>query len=183
METHFLKRLIAPLSEKEASVWWDNTTTEIKETRTDIITTAFHQAFNALETSLGADYMKWTWDRVHTLEHPHPIGKVAVLRKFFNVGPFAVNGTREVINNMSFSYTEDGFYKVGSGPSTLRIIEFSDIENSISILLTGQSGNMFSTHYQDQAQMFIHGEFRKMMINKEEIQKNAASLLLFNPKN
>tara|TARA_R110000868_G_scaffold145181_2_gene365167 strand:- start:75185 stop:77572 length:2388 start_codon:yes stop_codon:yes gene_type:complete len=178
MATHLLKRLIVPMSEKDNSVWWDNTSTEQRETRADIITTAFNQAFNSLETSLGADYSKWTWNRVHTIEYPHPIGQVEALRKFFNVGPFAVNGTREVINNMSFLYTEDGFYKVSSGPSTRRIIDFSDVENSISILPTGQSGNMFSPHYQDQAQMYVNGEFRKMMMNKEEIMETSKDKLL-----
>lgn len=178
MATHLLKRLIAPMSEKDNSVWWDNTSTDQKETRADIITTAFNQAFNSLESSLGVAYSKWTWNRVHTIEHPHPIGQVEALREFFNVGPFAVNGTREVINNMSFPYTEDGFYKVSSGPSTRRIIDFSDVENSISILPTGQSGNMFSPHYQDQAQMFVNGEFRKMMMNKEEIMETSKDKLL-----
>lgn len=182
MATHFLKRAIAPMSGKEESVWWDNINTTKKETHTDIVTIAFNQAYESLEKLLGKEYTKWTWNKVHTLEHGHPIGQVEMLRSFFNVGPFPVNGAREVINNMSFAYTEDGVYKVSSGPSTRRIIDFSDIENSISILPTGQSGNPFSNHYQDQAEMYINGEFRKMLLNKEEIIKNAASVLNAKPK-
>ena len=153
-----------------------------RQLRTEIVTKSFNEAFVLLEESLGDDYNTWTWNRVHTIEHPHPIGQVAALRKYFNVGPFPVNGTREVINNMSFSYADDGFHKVSSGPSTRRIIDFSDIENSMSILPTGQSGNMFSPHYSDQAQMYVNGEFRKMMMNKDEIQKNAKSVLKILPK-
>ena len=182
MATHFLKRLIEPLSANDGSIWWDNITTDKKESRTEIVTKSFNEAFVLLEESLGDDYNTWTWNRVHTIEHPHPIGQVAALRKYFNVGPFPVNGTREVINNMSFSYADDGFHKVSSGPSTRRIIDFSDIENSMSILPTGQSGNMFSPHYSDQAQMYVNGEFRKMMMNKDEIQKNAKSVLKILPK-
>ncbi|MGB5359539.1 MAG: penicillin acylase family protein, partial [Eudoraea sp.] len=66
--------------------------------------------------------------------------------------------------------------------STRRIVDFSDIENSMSILPTGQSGNPLSPHYKDQAQMFINGEFRKMMMNKEEIMTTSKSLLQFSPK-
>ncbi len=73
----------------------------------------------------------WTWDKVHTLEHPHPIGQVEALRSFFNVGPFPVNGTREVINNMYFPYGTTGYYETSSGPSTRRVIDFSDVENSL----------------------------------------------------
>ena len=182
MATHLLKRAIAPMSGKKESVWWDNINTPEKETHTDIVTLAFNQAFESLETLLGKEYKQWTWNKVHTLEHGHPIGQVEMLRSFFNVGPFPVNGSREVINNMSFAYTEDGMYKVSSGPSTRRIIDFSDIENSISILPTGQSGNPFSPHYQDQAEMYVNGEFRKMLLNKAEIVKNAKSVLNAKPK-
>ncbi|MDP5231618.1 MAG: penicillin acylase family protein [Cellulophaga sp.] len=179
LSTHFAKRLIAPLVMKTQSVWWDDINTDKKELRSDIANASFLQACKALETSLGADYTKWTWDKVHTIEHPHPIGQVEALRSYFNVGPFPVNGTREVINNMSFNYTEDGLYEVSSGPSTRRVIDFSDVENSISILPTGQSGNMFSPHYQDQAQLFANGEFRKMLMNKEEIVKESKNKLIF----
>ncbi len=182
LSTHFAKRMIAPMSGKTESVWWDNINTAAIESRSDIANTSFLQAYQALENSLGQNYTKWTWDKVHTLEHPHPIGQVEALRSFFNVGPFPVNGTREVINNMSFNYTEDEVYEVTSGPSTRRIIDFSDIENSISILPTGQSGNIFSPHYQDQAGMFLKGEFRKMMMNKVEIQRLSKNKLTFSQK-
>ncbi|ADV50899.1 Acyl-homoserine-lactone acylase [Cellulophaga algicola DSM 14237] len=179
--THFFKRTIAPMAEKRESIWWDDIGTPEKETKKVMVNKSFQQAYAALEKSLGEDTQYWTWNKVHSIEHPHPIGQVEALRNFFNVGPFEVNGTREVINNLSFAYTEDGLYKVLSGPSTRRIIDFSDVENSISILPTGQSGNMLSNHYQDQAKMYVNGEFRKMMMNKEEITATAESVLIFKP--
>ena len=82
---------------------------------------------------------------------------------------------------MAFPYDSTGYYRVNSGPSTRRVIDFSDIENSVSILPTGQSGNPFSKHYEDQAELYINGEFRKMMMNKQEIQETAESTLIFTP--
>ena len=183
LTTHFHKRLIAPMARKKISVWWDNTRTEETiESKKDIVLTSFVMALKSLKEEFGERSSQWSWDKVHTLEHGHPIGQVEMFRSFFNVGPFPVHGTREVINNMFFPYTEDGQNKVSSGPSTRRIVDFSDIENSMSILPTGQSGNPFSPHYKDQAQMFINGEFRKMMMNKEEIMTTSKSLLQFSPK-
>jgi penicillin amidase len=182
LSTHFTKRLIAPLSKDEGSVWLDDVNTaDVKETMADIVNTSFMEAVVSLEKDFGNNMDYWRWERVHSIEHPHPIGQIAALRSFFNVGPFPVNGTREVINNLAFSYDETGFYKTTSGPSTRRLIDFSDIENSISILPTGQSGNPFSKHYRDQAEMFVNGEFRKMMMNKAEIQKSK-EILTFKPK-
>jgi len=180
--THLHKRMIAPMAGKANSVWWDNIDTpEIKETVGIIVQDAFLKALASLEKDFGTDTAAWTWDKVHTLEHPHPIGQVEALKSFFNVGPFPVHGTREVINNMYFNYDGTGRYKTSSGPSTRRVIDFSDVENSISILPTGQSGNPFSAHYKDQAEMFLAGKYRKMMMNKEEIQ-NSSEILIFRPK-
>ena len=52
----------------------------------------------------------------------------------------------------------------------------------MSILPTGQSGNPLSDHYEDQAEMYANGQFRKMMMNKKEIQKSAESKLVFRSK-
>lgn len=182
LSTHLHKRVIAPMAANSKSVWWDNVNTkDVSETQAEIIQKAFVDAMADLRKSLGEDSSSWTWNRVHTIEHGHPIGQIEALRSFFNVGPFPVNGTREVINNMAFGYGTTGEYKVGSGPSTRRVIDFSNIENSMSILPTGQSGNPFSKHYKDQAEMFLNGEFRKMMLNKDEIVEKAASKLVLQP--
>ncbi|MHA7863045.1 penicillin acylase family protein [Flagellimonas marinaquae] len=180
LSTHLFKRQIAWGASIESSKWWDNINTpDVVETRQDMVMKSFSDAWNSLVEDLGPDPSQWTWDKLHTLEHPHPFGQVESLRSYFNVGPFPVEGTREVINNLAFPYDSTGFYKVNSGPSTRRIIDFSDVENSISILPTGQSGNPFSEHYQDQAQMYVNGEFRKMMMNKQEIEESASSILTF----
>ncbi|SFC30946.1 penicillin amidase [Flagellimonas taeanensis] len=180
LATHIFKRQIAWGAKMESGKWWDNVhTKDVVETRKDIVMKSFADAWESLVSDFGPDPSEWTWDKVHTLEHQHPIGQVESLRSYFNVGPFPVEGTREVINNLSFPYDSTGFYKVSSGPSTRRIVDFSDIENSISILPTGQSGNPLSKHYKDQAEMYVKGEFRKMMMNRQEIEEKAESVLTF----
>jgi len=126
-----------------------------------IILKSFKESVSSLEKQLGKNVNLWTWDKVHTIEYQHPLGKVAALRPYFNVGPFPINGSNEVINNQMFLYSESSENKVLAGPSTRRVIDFSDIENSLSILPTGQSGNPLSKHYDDQAEMYKLGKFRK----------------------
>lgn len=180
--THLMKRHIAWGAQMEKGKWWNNVhTSDYVETRNDVVLKSFADAWYSLIEDFGPDPSQWTWDKVHTLEHQHPIGRVESLRDFFNVGPFPVEGSREVINNMSFPYDTTGVYKVRSGPSTRRIIDFSDVENSLSILPTGQSGNPFSKHYKDQAELFINGKFRKMMMNKKEIEEASGSPLILRP--
>ena len=180
--THLSKRAIATQIKKDTSLWWDNTNTKnVIETKKDILSKSLVEAVASLENQLGNDIKDWSWGKVHTLEHKHPLGTVASLKEYFNVGPFPINGAREVINNRGYEYNDSGLYDVNAGPSTRRIIDFSDIENSISILPTGQSGNLFSKHYKDQAEMYNKGEFRKMKLNKGEII-SVSTLLKVLPK-
>ena len=182
LSTHIVKQIIEPQTRNVNSVWWDNVATKNKkETRAEILNKSFHEAISALQNQLGNDVNSWTWNRVHTLEHQHPLGQVVALRNIFNVGSFEVPGSTEVINNLFFSFTDTGEYQVKGGPSTRRVIDFSDIENSMSILPTGQSGNPFSKHYSDQAEMYNTGKFRKLKMNKEEIIKTSTKLI-FLPK-
>lgn len=166
--------------DNESSKWWDDvSTTSMTETKSEIINRAFVATWDQLGTELGKNTKDWIWKNIHYLEHDHPIGRVASLRKYFNVGPFSIAGTDETLNNQGYQIQADGTYKVRSIPSTRRIIDFSDIENSISILPTGQSGNPLSKHYKDQAEMYVNGEFRKMLMNKEKIIDECESLLIF----
>jgi penicillin amidase len=182
--THIMKQIIAKQIANATSIWWDNISTKNeKETRSKIISQSFKQSIVALEEQLGTTVADWTWNKVHTVEHQHPLGKVAALRRIFNVGPFEVSGATEVINNLFFDFTDDGNYIVKGGPSTRRIIDFSDIENSWSILPTGQSGNPLSAHYSDQAELYNTGKFRRMMLNKEEIVRTSTKLVFIPRKN
>lgn len=162
------------------SVWWDNIRTkDILESRTDIIRASFKETTTFLQNQLGENIEKWTWNRVISVEYQHAMGKAGrVLRALFNVGPFETIGGNEVINNQIFKLDSTGYYKVTAGPSTRRVIDFSDIENSAAIIPTGQSGNVFSPFYKDQTQHFLSGNFVKMKLNQAEIEQSKNILLL-----
>ena len=101
-------------------------------------------------------------DSTQLQEHPHPDKDVL----FFEDAP-----------DMFFGLTNEGKYYVKGGPSTRRIVDFSDIENSVSILPTGNSGNPMSKHYNDQAEIYNKGQFRKMKMNKKEIEASSRKLV------
>ncbi|MBL4642980.1 MAG: penicillin acylase family protein [Flavobacteriaceae bacterium] len=183
INTPYQDKALAEQIGRENSVWWDNVSTKNKkETRKEIITSAFKKAVSFVSNQLGNNVQDWTWDKVISVEYGHALGKIAALRTYFNVGPFKTIGGNEVINNQIFNLDSTGIYKVTAGPSTRRIIDFSDVENSLGILPTGQSGNVFSPHYDDQAQMYIDGKFMKMKLNQKEIEASE-NVLVFKPKN
>lgn len=179
MNTHLIKRSYPKLIDMADSPWWDDLkTTEKRESREKIVLQSFSKAIMEIEDELGSDPEDWKWAYVHFVEHPHPFSKVAMLDRFFHIGPFPAPGGNETVNNAGFHFNGDGLYMAHYGPAMRIIIDFADVENALSILPTGNSGNVMSPHYADQAEMYVNGEFRKMKMNRDEIVSEGNKLLI-----
>lgn len=180
LSTSLYLRAIGPLINNENSPWWDDLNTPEKESRTDIFKRAFDKAAERLKVKYGADPATYRWDEAFEMVHPHPLGKVKPLDRVFNVGPYFAAGGQEVLNKLSFNPKSEGRFTGTSGPAMRILIDFSDVESSLSINPTGQSGHVLSDHYSDQAEMYAHGAFRMQDMNKERI-KSSSNLLVFKP--
>ena len=100
------------------------------------------------------------------------MGKVEALRSTFNVGPINAPGGNETLNNAGIDLISTQKVNYAKfGPQMRIIIDFDDVENSLSMAPSGQSGNFMSPHYSDQAQLFAEGKFRKQLMDKKEIVK------------
>ncbi|MGY5351558.1 penicillin acylase family protein [Wenyingzhuangia sp. IMCC45533] len=152
------------------SVWWDDVNTNKKERFTYIVTNSFKQSVKELRIQLGDEIEEWQWKRVHTISHAHALAKVGVLKTILNVQETPVAGGRETINNIMFPHNDNGVYKADAGPSTRRLIDFSDVENSVAVLPTGQSGHFLSPYYKNQATYYNQGKYYKMLMNEQEIR-------------
>jgi penicillin amidase len=173
LNTHTGKHLFEPMMRGKYAIWIDDISTkDKKETQTEIQVLAFKNAVKKLEKHLGKDVDTWTWGRVHTVEYKHPFGEIKLLRPYFNVGPFPTDGTNEVLNNQIFNMSDNTNMVVTSGPSTRRVIDFSNVENAKAILPTGNSGNVFSKYYKDQTRLYLEGKYIPMLINEVEIKKS-----------
>ncbi len=169
-ETHLIKRSYPLMIQNDNSIWWDDLNTKEKvESREDVVVRAFKKSIGEISEELGPELNLWNWEKVHFVEHPHPFSQNSVMKQFFHIGPYPAPGGNETVNNAGFHYNGDGEYMAHYGPAMRIIIDFADIENALSILPTGNSGNVMSPHYNDQAEMYVKGEFRKMMMNKKEI--------------
>jgi penicillin amidase len=178
-KTHLMGRMLEPLMKEKYNIWMDDVhTKDYKESNADIQFIAFQKAVDVLAKQLGTDVNTWTWDRVISVEHKHPLGNVAALRSTFNVGPFKTTGTNEVLNNQIYFRNAESKYEIHGGPSTRRIIDFSDVDNAKAIIPTGNSGRVFSKHYRDQAQDYLDGKFIPMLLNENKIKELDNKLVL-----
>ncbi len=183
LTTHVMKSSLISFVRNDSSVWWNDVNTrDVVESRNVIFERAFEKTVEELKAQLGNNPDTWEWGRVHVLEHKHPIGMKKPFNIMFNVGPYPIPGGPEVLNQMGFDLNGEGIYRVKYGPAMRIVIDMADIENSKSILPTGQSGNVMSRYYYDQAVMYNTGKMRKQKMNRSEIEANRIGRLVLQPK-
>lgn len=180
LSTRVIDAALPRLAASADSPWWDNRNTLGKETRADTVKAAWQASLAHLKSTLGADTSQWQWGSAHTLTHGHPLGQQKPLDLFFNVGPFAAPGTHEVPNNLS-AKIGPAPWPVTYGPSTRRLIDFADPTHSLTVNPVGQSGVLFDSHYDDQAEAYIEGMYFQAHLNDEEVTANTRSTLKLLP--
>jgi penicillin amidase len=163
------------LLEDPGSAWWDDTATPaVTETSDAIVSRAMDEAGAALRATLG-DPAGWSWGRLHTATFREPTlgtSGITPLEWYFNDGPHAVPGTAGAVNNTYFRFSAaypdpadpaylpvgiDHVFEMTNMPSYRFTIDMSDLDGARIIITTGQSGNPFDRHYDDQIQAWTTG--------------------------
>jgi penicillin amidase len=180
LRTRAIDHALPRLAADPGSPWWDDRRTERKENRSEIVQQAWRAALKHLRDLRGISLPGWTWGNNHTLTHGHPLGRIKPLDKLFNVGPLQAPGGREIPNNLAHALGPAP-WSVIHGPSTRRLIDFSDAGKALGINPAGQSGALFDAHYADQAQDFIAGRYQPMHLNPADVQASTRSTLVLQP--
>jgi len=182
LATSVPKNSVTTFIKHENSKWWDDVSTkDAKETRAMIFEKAALKTLSLLKETCGDKPGDWIWGKIHTLKHKHPLGAISLLDKFFSVGPFSVDGGNEVLNNLHFDLDTTGYFQVNGGPALRKIMDFSDVEKGETVSPSGQSGNVMSPFYSDEAEMYATGKFRRMLMNREEIENVSENRLVLSP--
>lgn len=179
--TRMLDYALPLLAADASSPWWNSTRTPtVVESRSDTLQVAWRATIVHLRSTFGTDLAQWSWGRTHTLTHNHPLGQQKPLDKLFSVGPFGVPGGRELPNALGTSIGPAP-WGVTYGPSTRRVIDFADATRSLGINPLGQSGVLFDTHYRDQAQAYVAGDYFRQWLAEDDVAAHTASTLRLIP--
>ena len=171
------------LLHNENSGWWDDVRTDGLETAADVVVAALGAAQEDLAKALGENPDQWSYGRLHTVVHRHAMTDAPLVGDFLNVGPFELPAAKDALNKYEFKLKEEVNYDVFSGPSMRIGIDFADVGNAESILPTGQSGNVFSPHYDDQAAMYHAGQFRKQRMDRDDVEAHVSAKAVLRPQN
>lgn len=160
--------------------WWDNAASQEVETAEDVVRAAFSASVASLTKQQGNDVNQWAWLNSAGLTHPHPLGQVWPLDKVFNVGDFAVHGSKRSLNNMIHKFSDQRAV-ITNGPSTRRVVDLADIENGWNVNPVGQSGRLFDEHYRNQSELYNQNQYRRARILSADEKEHVVSSLFLTP--
>jgi len=159
------------LKKEDSSVLFDNIHTQkVTESRHQIIIKSMRETLTFLEDSYGTEPFQWRWEQLHTITLEPPLFAQAakepdasntlklIVDNMLSAGPYPISGHGLTVNSTQYDWSDP--YAVTLGPSIRRIVDFSDLSRSLSIIPTGQSGRPLSTHFGDQTQQWLNGEYK-----------------------
>ncbi|MCE5252437.1 penicillin acylase family protein [bacterium] len=178
---HNMRKGFDTILANENSRWFDDVSTPDKtETRDEIIIRSTAQAVFDLRERFGGNMEKWQWGKLHEHVSGHLVFRnVSGLSKIFDIGPFSRGGNSETINAAGFDFLKP--YMNGSGTSTRQITDFADHANDVRVLTTGCSGQFNSRFYDNQTPLWLSGAYHPVLMERADIEKNAAGTLILEP--
>jgi penicillin amidase len=139
---------------------------------------AFTRSLERLSKDQGKDVANWQWGKAHMAISSHrPLGQSPFLAKWLDVvepspgDPFTVN-----VGTYWLNETHEPFAS-RHAPSMRAIYDLSDLQNSLFIYQTGQSGVIGSERYKDMSHEWATGQYRPLQMTPS----TQASLLTLKP--
>jgi penicillin amidase len=151
-------RVTAALVSEGTSKWFDDVRTTEVETRRDMLRKSMKDAVNALRERFGTDMKTWRWGEMHTVTLQHPFGLQKPLDRVFNLGPFKIGGGPTAVMSAEYSFNKP--FEVTVGASFRMIVDFARSDEIYVVLPSGQSGQVFHDHYDDQTPLWLNGAYR-----------------------
>lgn len=162
--------------------WCDDRTTPARETCGQVLGEALARALTDLESQLGPDRSKWRWGDVHVAVNEHrPFGQVPQLARFFNVEVPSPGGD-ETLNRGKSDWGSSRPFANRHASSMRAIYDFADLERSLFMLPTGQSGNPISRHYRDFAGRWADVDYIEIPTTPESIARLAVGTWTLTPQ-
>ncbi len=168
------------LADKTKTPWCDDTRTPAQESCDFVETKAFKEAIIYLSNSYGNEVSKWQWGTAHYAHSDHAVLTNTPLARFFDI-KIPNGGDAFTVNVARFSIASDEPFRQVHGPGYRSLYDLSNLEASLFIHSTGQSGNPLSGQYKDFGETWRDGHYIPMTMRREDIEKGKLGTLLLNP--
>jgi penicillin G amidase len=139
------------------SKWFDNTTTPVIETCTDLVNHSFYTTINDLVHKHGKPGEKWQWGFVKSTYINHLANLPG-----FGTGKFFAGGTGGVINALHN----------GNGPSWRMVVQLGPRAKGYGVFPGGESGNPGSFFYNNMFQTWKDGKLNELLFLNSATEKS-----------
>ena len=181
VEPLFVERVFRDIG--GASEWCDILQSSPKETCTDVSRQALDAAILWLEENYDGDLTSLRWGDAHQATHDHAVlGNVPVLRYFVNIRQSTSGGDNTLMRGRTKGGSgKDAFLNV-HGAGYRGVYDFTDPDSSLFVISTGQSGHLFSRHYDDLGALWRRGEYIPMSLDEGLARAAAVGITTLIPK-
>jgi penicillin G amidase len=154
------------------SPWCDNPQTETIESCADASNQAYDQALTQLSNQFGDNPKNWIWGKAHIAVSEHrPFSKIPLLGTFFNLSqPFPGDGFTINVGRLEHLKAENP-YETKQAPSLRTIYDLSNLENSLFIYQSGQSGWIQSKLYRNMSPLWANNEYLPLQMKPDTISR------------
>ena len=164
-------------------IMWDDVNTSGKENLTDILERTLSISDKTIvEIFDSSDSDDWEWGKIHTITYPtNLLGEagIPILTGLVNIGPFETSGSNFAINSTDWGFGDD--FTIGSYPSMRMVVDLSNLDNSRTVLPSGQSGHVMSKYYDDQVDNWIENDMYANYFSREIVELNQKDLMYLRP--
>ncbi len=159
-----------------SSTWFSDLANGESGDRDAIASQALEDAVRDLAKRLGPTPTSWRWGDLHTVSFEHPLSAAKPLDLLLTIGPVRRPGDGYSPNNGAYSLLRP--FALRSHSSERQIVDLADVDASLSIIPTGQSGQPYSGHWGDQTKRWANGEYKTMALSRERIGPLEGKLIL-----
>ncbi len=176
--------LINLTSQPTAPFFGVRNTTDSSASRDQTIAKALSDAYGQLQRQFGPDTSTWRWGSMHSATFAHPLASVTPLNLIFGVAPVQRPGDSITVSvGGDGGFTADPPNYAQHTVSSMReIIDLSNLDHSLWVTTTGESGQPFSPHYQDLVHLWDTNTYQSMDFSPPAVAKQTVSLLTLTPK-
>jgi penicillin amidase len=163
--------------------WCDDRSTPERERCGSILAAALDIALRDLAQRYGPDRAKWRYGDAHFAYSEHrPFGVVPSMAGYFNITVPSPGGNY-TLNRGKAEFGEEAAPFANRHASSYRAIyDLADLEKSLFIQTTGQSGNFLSPFYRSFAERWAKVEFIEIPTRRDTIGKSALGTWRLDPK-
>ncbi|MET0194474.1 MAG: penicillin acylase family protein, partial [Hyphomicrobiaceae bacterium] len=154
--------------------WCDDRSTPEREKCSDMLARALGLALADLEKRYGKDRSKWRWDTAHYADGEHrPFSNEPRLAPYVDIRVPSPGGSYTLNRGKTDFGDKLQPFANRHGSSLRAIYDFADLERSLYMQSTGQSGNPMSPFYRSFANRWSDGDYIEIPTKREAIDKIA----------